>query len=298
MKNSIINGSILVLLLTAASLRSDAQAIYTEVTMNKQLSQQDSVRLVHYLVGYGIMQGKGEFANDRKVYIDSALQVVPWSALLWFDKSFDLLFAHKFEIGMPYLDSAVKYDRKGYIGYRGYMKCIFQKHHLEAIQDLKTAQELLGEGHIEDHSYNFFIGLCYLQLNKFDSAEYLFTNTINNVRAQYGSAVIHYLDWFYRGIALFEKNEYAQAGTCFDSSIKIYPDFSDAKFYRSWCFSLQQEDKAALDQIRDANIDFQAGYTINEDNARYEPYPYQVNRYMLRETLEIMSKKNKIPQPK
>ncbi len=288
MKNSLLT----VALVFNATLHARAQTNFQEVIMHKKISAQDSSRLMHYLIGYGLFPGNGQFVNDRKVYLDSALSVVPFSAFLWFQKAYSLLFAKKYEIGMPFLDSAVKYDREGYIGYRGYMKCIFQKHCRESIADLKTAQQLSGKGDVEDHTYDFYIGLCYLQLNEFDSSERLFENSINEVRKNNGWQSIHYLDWFYLGITLFEKNDFNGAYDCFDSCLHIYPKFSDAKFYKSWCLTELHQYKPALGLISEANNDFDEGYTINEDNARLEQYPYQVNKYILRESLEILTRKN------
>ncbi len=260
--------------------------------VDRDLSATDSARLAHYLIGFGWLPGKGDFVKNRRVYMDSALSIARYDADLYFQKAYPLLMADKFEVGMPLMDSAVKYDRDGYIlNYRGYIKCIFQKHYREAITDLTLAIQESGQGHIEDHTCDFYLGLCYLQLNKFDSCEYLFTKAIDQQQKDYGYKVVHYLNWFYLGMAKFEQDDYAGAMACLDSSLARYPQFSDAEFYKAWCLSELHEDKRAVETITQANNDFKAGYTLNEDNARLEPYPYQTNKYHLEESLDILQKK-------
>jgi hypothetical protein len=38
-----------------------------------------------------------------------------------------------------------------------------------------------------------------------------------------------------------------------------------------------------------AKKDFDLGYTINEGNAIYEPYPYQINKYLINEYLTFLT---------
>jgi len=274
---------------------SHAQTIYKDIVKDHQLSATDSVRLVHYLVGMGIMEGKGEFVTKRKLYLDSALSIANWADALWFDKAYPLFFSGKYEIGMPYMDSAVKYNNK-YMGYRGYLKCIFQKNYTAAIQDLKQAQTINGEGHVEDHSYDFYIGLCYLQLNKFDSSQMKFDGLIKHTKAEHGWQMVHYLDWYYLGISYFEEDEYIKAKACFDTCLKGYMFFPEAKFYKAWCLQELDQADAAQTLMEEANMNFILGYTINDDNARYELYPYQLTKYQLKNSLEILEEKNKHKQ--
>jgi tetratricopeptide (TPR) repeat protein len=283
---------IIVLVTVCVHNQATAQTTYRDIVQDNILSARDSARLVHYLVGMGMIEGKGEFVTKRKVYLDSALSIATWSAPLWFEKSYPLFFAGKYEIGIPYMDSAVKYNNK-YLGYKGYLQCIFQKHYSEALADLKEAQRVNGEGHVEDHSYEFYIGLCYLQLDKFDSSEQVFRHLIDRTKEDHGWQMVHYLDWYYLGISLFEKDDYGKAIACFDTCLKRYTFFSDAKFYKAWCLKELHQMDLAYNLMAEANVDFAAGYTINDDNARYESYPYQVNKYQLKNSLEILDKKRK-----
>jgi tetratricopeptide (TPR) repeat protein len=216
------------------------------------------------------------FSRGWQVCLDSALIYLPQDAYLWQQKAMPYFKQMKYEAGTPFLDSAVKYNSKKYLEYRAFMKCIFQKNYQEAIVDFKDAIKLNGNSGVMDHPYTFYIGLSYLQLNKFDSCVLYLNACIQNERKERNW--VHYLHTFYYGICLYELRRYDEAIVNFDSTLSQYNHFSDAKFYKARCLSnIPKEIKATLDLLNEAKNDFQSGYTINEDNSKYEKYPYQIN---------------------
>jgi tetratricopeptide (TPR) repeat protein len=164
------------------------------------------------------------------------------------------------------------------------MKCIFQKSYREAIKDFNSAQKQNGNSYVMDHSYVFYKGLCYLQLNKFDSAEYFIGNEINKELKERNS--VHYLHWFYLGIIQFEKEDYTKALESFDNCLSEYSQLPDAMYYKSLCLFRQKQYKKALELALVAKENMKIGYAINEDNAIYEVYPYQLNKNMLNAFIE------------
>ncbi len=247
-----------------------------------KISPQDSVRLYRYLDMVGEFP---LFSIKRQLYIDSALAIVPKVSQLWQQKAMPLFKQKKYEIGMPYLDSAVKYDKTNHwLEYRAFIKCIFQKSYKEAIIDFNAAQKINGNSYIMDHTYEFYKGLCYLQLNKFDSAEFLIEKCIKEELKERNDA--HHLHWFYSGVVQFEKENYDEAIKSFDGALKVYPQFSDIQFYKALCLKEQNQLKQAIELLLSAKQNLQKGYTINEDNALYEVYPYQINKFMLDSFIE------------
>ncbi len=218
-------------------------------------------------------------SQKRQRYLDSALALTPQRAFFWQQKAMPLCKQKKYEIGMPYLDSAVKYDKREYIDYRAFMKCIFQKNYGSAIADFNTARRINGNIGLMDHSYDFYTGLCYLQLDRFDSAEYYIGQSINGQKKSLGDNWVHYMDLFYMGVVEYEKGNYAGAIENFDASLKQYKNFSDAKYYKAICLSRLNKKEAALKIALEGMQDIKDGYTINEDNSFYEEYPYQVRKY-------------------
>ena len=248
----------------------------------KKISSQDSIKLYAYLDKVGEFS---LFTTKRQQYIDSALSIVPKASQLWQQKAMPLFKQKKYEIGMPYLDSAVKYDKsKHWLPYRAFIKCIFQKSYHEAIKDFNHAQKENGNSYIMDHSFEFYKGLCYLQLNKFDSAEYLMNKVINEELKARNEA--HHLHWFYLGIIQYEKENFQEATCSFDNCLKEYPQFSDAQFYKALCYEQQSQKKEAIKLLLVAKENLRKGYSINEDNAFYEAYPYQISKFMVDGTLE------------
>lgn len=217
------------------------------------------------------------FSKEYGQCIDSALTLSPHDAYLWQQRGMPYFKQMKYQEGMPYIDSAVRYDTVNQLPYRAFMKCIFQKDYLGAIEDFTELLRDRPNGFVMDHEFNFYLGLCYLQLSQYARAEQLFSACLANDRAL-GAHWVHPLHLFYLGIAHYEEHEYASAITCFDSALMVYPHFSDAEYYKSACLEATGQHEASLATCSQARDDFMDGYTINEDNAVYERYPYQVEK--------------------
>ena len=86
----------------------------------------------------------------------------------------------------------------------------------------------------------------------------------------------HPTAYFYQGIAKYELKKWDEAIAIFDKALKIYPQFSDVKFYKGICWYKKgrpKEEIMAL--INEGKENAKRGFTINEDNTVYETYPYQ-----------------------
>jgi len=222
----------------------------------------------------------------RAAYIDSALAIHPQSAVLWQQRAMPLFKQKKYELGMTFLDSAVKYDEKGYIGYRAFIKCIFQKSYAASIIDFERAKQLIGFSFEMDHSYDFYLGLCYLQLNQFAKAETFINSSLKYSIENLGSKQGNFLELFYLGVINSEMENYITAIDYFDKSLLIYSNFSDALYYKAICLENLNKFSDALSCLQESNNYFLKGYTINEGNSIYETYPYQVTPKKLEGYLE------------
>jgi tetratricopeptide (TPR) repeat protein len=215
------------------------------------------------------------YSQKRQRYLDSLLILDHYDSYWWQQKAMPLYKLKKYEIAKPFLDSAVKYDKTyHWTEYRGFMNCIFQKNYAEAIVDFKAVELLNPNGLEMDHSYNFYIGLSYLQLNQFDKAFLYAQKSIAYSENQWGKG--HYLEYMYAGIIKMELLEYENAIAYLDKALMIFSNFSDAKYYKAICLRKLKKDKESYALIKEALKDLKNGYTINEDNALYEDYPYQV----------------------
>lgn len=207
--------------------------------------------------------------------LDEGLKKDSTIAYLWQQKSMPYFKVRKYELGVKFIDNAVKYDKKTWQPYRAFIKCIFAKTYRDAILDFEECKNQFGNNYVMDHTYDFYIGLCYLQLNEFDIAQKKFKEYIEDLFKN-RNGLEHPTVMFYYGITFYEQQNWNKAIIEFDKALKIYPNFSDAKFYKGICLAKLNEIDNAKKLIEEAKKDAGIGFTINEDNVIYEKYPYQV----------------------
>lgn len=213
--------------------------------------------------------------------LDEGLRKDSTIAVLWQQKAMPYFKYKKYEVGMAYLDKAVLYDKQQWLPYRGFIKCIFLKNYKESIVDFEECIKLYGNGYRMDHSYSFYIGLCYLQLNEYETAEKIIGEYVNDIYTN-RNQLEHPTAYFYQGIAKYELRKWDEAIVIFDKALKIYPEFTDAKYYKAICLAKSGKPKTEFSALlNEAKENLANKYSINEDNTIYELYPYQVSPYML-----------------
>lgn len=174
----------------------------------------------------------GIFSPKHQLYLDSALHFDHTNPYYWQQKSMPLSKMKKYELAMTYLDSAVKYDKTlHWREYRAFIKCIFQKSYRAAIPEFQFVKQKNEDGNVMDHTFNWHIGLCYLQLNQLDSAEIYFKKSIDFRTKKWNQA--HHLEHFYLGITYMEKDNLTAALEQFDLALKYYSQFSDVQYYKA-----------------------------------------------------------------
>ena len=219
-------------------------------------------------INYTIMMAAYQDCLDAGLKKDSTI------AYLWQQKAMPYYKARKYSVGKSFLDKAVQYDEKRWLAYRGFMKCVFSKDYEGAIEDFETCIRKYGNSYEMDHTYSFYIGLSYLQLNEFEKAEKTLKVDIEEQSKRLGEG--HYLDLFYYGISKYEQQKWEEAIVGFDKSLIQYPDFSDVEYYKAICLARLGKKEEASQLLIKAKKDAEKGYTINEDNSIYEIYPYKV----------------------
>ena len=245
----------------------------TDQSNNKGLSQ----RAIIQKYCLDPVKEYGFYSSEFRDEIDKGLKLDSTIAFLWEKKSEPLMKMGKYEIGMEYLDKAVQYDTIEWLAYRGFMKCIFAHQYRSAILDFEEAKKMFGNNIEMDHSYDFHIALCYLQLHQFSKSELFFENDINRLENEKDFDWVHHLDLFYLGISKYEQKKYEDAIKTFDLALSKYPEFSEAQFYKAICLKRlgRSEEYKSLKEAAIRNG--KKGYTINEDNVVYVRYPYQIN---------------------
>lgn len=215
---------------------------------------------------------------ERRNALDSAIVKYPSIANFYQQRAMPLYKQDKDELGKPFLEKAAELNPQKYLDYKGFMECIFSQNYGAAISDFEKFMKLFGEGYVMDHTYYFYIGISYLQLNEFEKAKIYLDKSIVQIEAESGRDWVHHLDLLYLGIANMELNDYENAIKAFDEALSKYPSFGDVKYYKAICLGRQRRIAEAQKMLQEAKEDISAGNTINEDNIIYERYPYQVRK--------------------
>ena len=267
----------LTLILASTSIscnQAKADKIHEKKPTSK-FSQKQQDSLIEVYLKNGAWK-EDPYSQEWQQKIDKGLKVDSTVAYFWQQKAMPLFKQSKYELGMPFIDKAVKYDPERWQDYRAFIKCIFSKQYQDAIVDFRDYQTKYGYGFVMDHSYNFYIAMSYLQLNKFKKAEKLFEKDYQRTIKENGKGWLHHLDLFYYGISEYELKKYKEALELFDQALKIYPEFSDVQYYKAKILYKLGKPEEAEKIYKKAKENADKGYTINEDNVVYERYPYQV----------------------
>lgn len=262
-----------IMLLVITALLSIQCQSQTEATKERKIHQEQIIQEHVYSCADKI----NYFINMKEYQecLDAGLKKDSTIAYLWQQKAMPFYKTKKYKEGKPLLDKAVQYDEKRWLSYRGFMKCIFSKDYKGSIEDFEKCIRNWGDSYEMDHTYSFYIGLSYLQLNEFKKAENYLKRTIEKQKKKFNEA--HHLDLFYYAIAKYEQKNYDVAVKTFDEVLSQYPEFSDAIYYKALCFyRLNKSVEEYQDLIKQSEEFAKRGYTINEDNVIYEQYPYQI----------------------
>ena len=216
------------------------------------------------------------YSREWQEEIDKGLAKDSTIAYLWQQKAMPMFKQGKYEVGMEFIDKAVKYNRQRWQDYRAFIKCVFAKTYREAIADFQDCKKRFGNSYVMDHTYDFYIGLSYLQLNEFEMAEQTFQKDYEYQLKDKGEDWLHHLDLFYFGISKYEQKNYLGAIEIFDKALKIYPDFSEVQIFKADCLRKIGKTEEAKDLQKLGEINGRKENTINEDNVIYERYPYQI----------------------
>ena len=267
---------LLAILISCAEKKTTAIIENVDSKLEKiKINSADSLRIVEY---WKQANYAGLYSNQRQKYLDSALLLKPDSAYFWQQKAMPLYKSRKYSVGKPFLENAAKHNPEKYLEYSGFMKCIFSKEYEESIAELLEVKKRFGASYVMDHTYDFYIGLDYLQLNQYDKAK---EHLLLSQKQQYADfpndepeEACHYLDWFYLGVVEYELENFEVAVEHFNMSLKVYKNFGDAMYFKAICLrnlNRLEEAKEVFDLAVKNNQN-----TINEDNVFYEIYPYQI----------------------
>ncbi|MFY7810206.1 MAG: tetratricopeptide repeat protein, partial [Flavobacterium sp.] len=266
-KKTTMHKIILYLLLQLVSTK-----ILAQETKEQRKKRQDAI-VQEYIYECSVKNNYYHFMQEYQACIDAGIKKDSTIAYLWQQKAMPYFKIKKYEVGMKYVDKAVYYDSSSWLSYRAFIKCIFARRYKEAIIDFEECIKRFGNSYVQDHSFSFYIGLSYLQLNEFKKAESVFAKDIEAQTKRMGDA--HYLDLFYFGITKLEQQKWEEAIVEFDKSLKQYPQFSDVLYHKAKALIKLNKKEEAKEILIKSKEYYDKGFSINESNAVYETYPYK-----------------------
>jgi tetratricopeptide (TPR) repeat protein len=182
--------------------------------------------------------------------------------------------------GFAMLNRAVELAPILHLGYRSFVKLYMMHDYEGALQDCLRLDSLTSYAKpgVWGEDLDMVIGLCYLQLNDFQKARLRFTNSINAVTKEVGKEWNSPRVFLYLGITLMKEKAYSQAIQTFDELIQLYPNFSEAYYYKAQCYS-------ALKDLKNAEATLEkCKQVFGKYGAEKNPYfelPYQIYPSML-----------------
>ena len=146
-----------------------ATSIYSQTNSEEVKKRQEAI-IEEYLTNCAKKCNYTYQMSEWQNCLDEGLKKDSTVAYLWQQKAMPYFKARKYEVGMKYIDKAVEYDRERWQPYRAFIKCLFAKTYQEAVIDFEDCIKRFGNMYVMDHTYNFYIGLSYLQLNEYGKA--------------------------------------------------------------------------------------------------------------------------------
>jgi len=104
-----------------------------------------------------------------------------------------------------------------------------QNYKSESPAETKKRQDTI----IQTHVYDCADKINYtVMMKEYPKAEKLLANYVTDMKAKNGEDWVHPTALFYYGVSLYEQRKWKEADIAFNRSLSLYPNFSDAKFYK------------------------------------------------------------------
>lgn len=239
----------------------------------------------------GAARSQVSYMNPQwQVYADSILMVCDKVAEAYQLKAIPFLKYGDFLRAMPLLNKAVLYDTLQFLPYRAFIKCIFTKDYNGAIADFEESKRRAGNAGVMDHTFAFYLGLCYLEMGNPSKARQCLAEDIKTQQTRTGSTDAHFNSWLYHGIALMDLHQLDSAKTSLAKCLAIYPQHPEGNYYMAFVHKTLGQPDDALLYMRAAISALKARYSMNEDNLYYVNYPRQITLFEVEALLVGLNK--------
>jgi tetratricopeptide (TPR) repeat protein len=214
------------------------------------------------------------------LYYKLILERYPDTHTAYMDRSVAYNKTGEHATGFAMVNKAVELAPVQYLGYRAFLKLYFMHDYEGALQDclrLDTLTSFAKPG-VWGEDMDMVIGLCYLQLNNLEKARLRFTNSIKTVTKKVGKEWNSPRALLYLGITHMKEKSFSQAIRVLDELIELYPNYSEAYYYKAECYRSLKDLKnaeATLEKCKEVFGKYGA------DKNPYFELPYQIFPSML-----------------
>jgi tetratricopeptide (TPR) repeat protein len=222
-------------------------------------------------------------------YLDSILSICPHIAAAYQLKAVPSIKNGEYVKAYSLDEKAAELDSQQFVSYLGFLKCIFTKDYSGAIIDFNSAIRIIPGGGEMDHSFYFYLGICYLELGKYQEAEVNFNKDIFSQNKGDSTREVHFNSLLYMGITKSANNEMDSAEIYFRRSLHIYHELPEANYYLALIYHKRKEINLEKRYLEIAQKSILGGYSMNEDNLYYVNYPRQITLYEVNKQLSIIS---------
>jgi tetratricopeptide (TPR) repeat protein len=248
--------------------------------------------LVVRYIGNGAERSRVSYMNPKwQLYCDSILMVCSTVAEAYQLKAIPFLKYGDMLNAMPLLDQAVLYDTLHFLPYRAFIKCIFAKDYAGAIEDFEESKRRAGNAGVMDHTFSFYLGLCFLESGKPLEAAKYFAEDVMTQQARNGDADAHFNTWLYYGITQLDLHKLDLAKAYLSKCLAVYSQHPEGNYYMAIVHKNQGQREPALRYAKAAEAALKAGYRMSEDNLYYVNYPRQITLYDVEAMIQQLNKK-------
>jgi tetratricopeptide (TPR) repeat protein len=223
-------------------------------------------------------------------YLDSILVICPNIAEAYQLKAVPAIKNGEYAKAYMLDEKAAQLDSQQFIPYLGFLQCIFTKDYQGAITHFNESLRILPGGAEMDHSFYFYLGICYLQLHQFSEAEKNFSLDISSQKAENPTGEVHFNSILYMGLLKMESHQADSALIYFKDCLRVYKDLPEANYYLALTYKQQNKLDSTVKYLEIARQSVQDGYSMNEDNQFYVNYPYQITQHEIVELLNLCKK--------
>ncbi|MET0638098.1 MAG: tetratricopeptide repeat protein [Chitinophagaceae bacterium] len=243
--------------------------------------------LVEHYIRNGAEKLPDSYNNPRwGLYCDSVLMVCPNTAEAYQLKAIPSLKGGDYETAFRLNDKAVELEPRNYLDYRAFLKCIFTKDYNGSITDFKEAEKLSPKGGLMDHSYSFFIGLCYMELGRYQDAEEYFKKDITMQTGGDSLQLPHFNSLFYTGLLYYRMSQFSKAKKYLEDCVGVYEQHPEANYYLAMIAGQEGNKAQKIRYLDIAKKALRNGYRLNEDNIYYANYPGQITIHEISNALQ------------